>query len=1085
MQQENISFFVSSTFNDMHLERDALHLEVMPGIAPLAARQLCSVQLLDLRWGVDTSNLDERESSRKVLKVCLDGIDRCHPFMIILLGDRYGWIPDRENVDDVITGHHLSGDFFSRSVTELEIQYGLLMNEDAECFIYFREIDYDRLDRKSTAVYRDEDALRREKLVQLKDRLRQKYPSRIRTYHPEIDPATGKLQGVSEFTRLVTADIESILRKNNTEDGTVWQEKEKRAIDRQLRLPENAMIYRAFQTGRLLRAATGSPLVILTGEAGSGKTTLLCQLEPELQKQNVLVIPFFCGRSSSSGSVLSMQQYFAWFLEEQLGVPHPAQPGDAVSQTDSQRWQSRLSDLCSQWHKKHHKKILFLIDALDQLPQADETARFTWAPEGLGTVWSCIASAQPQTRILREHAQVRIGALSREEQEQIIRGQFAGYGKSLDRSVTQNILSLAGSENPLYLRLILTRLLMLYRSDFEEINRRAGSLGAMQSINLYLNQILSSLPENVEELGAAVISYAAGLSSHVLKEKSSSLIRALELIAVSRSGIRLCDLEQAILNEGRTWNTLQFEWLRYFLDFCFTEQSDGRINFNHNSLRTGILKLLGTDTDACHSLLARTLSSSRDETAAGDSFYHILCSGPKSADLLERLFLRIADEKNDRLRIIFAHDLYEMADRDEGGTFRDFLNRFSKAGLWYAALIFQVFLDDRPESRRRLQMLRLISARLLRMLETSPGRDTLLNEIERKFPESGAYLRETEDKAGYDLEIRSLKAQMLVIHADAVHDLENPEKALPYYRKAATLADHVYEMRVSLDRIYASFPAVYIAYIKLADLCMRLNRPEEGILVCIRGINALRSLNRQILFTDENTTAPDLLLQSQMARLAEMTEDSDLKEKVRGKMETACVYALRNYEVNPSQEALHSLFQAEAAYADLLDSMGQTEKSLQYYDRALAHVNKLCAGDYSLSILMNKCSLLINISIVLAKNNSRYAQQYAEMAESASKEAIFLSENDPEPHIMCAFARTVQCGLLLKNSLRMQAADLCYALLDDLEPWLETECEPAFTDRKRLIMELCADMLEILDEPDTVALCREYQNRFSMQAAPV
>ena len=130
MQRENISFFVSSTFNDMHLERDTLHLEVMPRIAPLAAEKFCSVQLLDLRWGVDTSNLSEKESAEKVLTVCLDGIDKCHPYMLILLGDRYGWIPPEENISDVLTEHSISAELFEKSVTELEIQYGLLLSPE-------------------------------------------------------------------------------------------------------------------------------------------------------------------------------------------------------------------------------------------------------------------------------------------------------------------------------------------------------------------------------------------------------------------------------------------------------------------------------------------------------------------------------------------------------------------------------------------------------------------------------------------------------------------------------------------------------------------------------------------------------------------------------------------------------------------------------------------------------------------------------------------------------------------------------------------------------------------------------------------
>lgn len=1084
MQRDHISFFVSSTFNDMHLERDALHLEVMPRIAPLAARQLCSVQLLDLRWGVDTSHLDERESARKVLKVCLDGINNCRPFMIILLGDRYGYIPDQKVVSNVIEEHHIDSDFFAKSVTELEIQYGLLLNQEAECFIYFREIDYDRLDSAAAPRYRDDDEAPRQKLLRLKETLRAKYPSRIRTYHPEIDPDTGQIRSVGEFTRLVTEDIEKILLENSPEDEKLWQQKEEQAIERLLSRADQSMIPRAAQIDKLLRAANEHPLTILTGEAGGGKTTMLCQIERALQKQGRDHIAFFCGRSSFSSSLLSMQQYLAWQMEEKLGIAHVLRPGEMNTQTDTQRWQSYLSELCVRWHRKYHNKIIFLIDALDQLPQSEETARFIWAPEGLGSTWSCIASAQPQTRILREYASVQIGQLSITERVRIITEQFARYGKNLDYSVTKKMLSLPGSENPLYLRLILTRLLMLYRSDFEAINRAAAGVGAMESINRYLIGILEGLPENVEELGASVMIYAAELSADLLKGNKETLVHSLELIAVSRCGIRQCDLEAAFRLEGRPWNSLQFEWLRYFLDFCFSEQSDGRINFSHDSLRTGLLSAAGTDLRISHTLLARTLSASRDETALGDAFYHILHGGVEMSELLQKLFKHVADDKNNRLRDLFRQNAYDRADEGSSDTLRAMLARFTPEGLFYAAVIFQVFLDDRPEMSERLVMLHDCVGILKEFLADPPAWNALTAEGKQSYPEgkTGNYLRELEDEDGYALEIQSLLTQMLVIYADAVHTMESPAAALPYYQEALTHADQFYEMRAHSDKWYASSPAVYIAYSRMADLCMRLNKPEEGIHACRRGIRSLRSLNRQILFTGEDTSSPDFLLQSQMIRLTGMTQDNHLKEQVLQTARNVCAEAKLHYEVTPSAEALHSLFQAEAACADLLDDVGKTQESLDYYERALQHIQLLCAADYSLNSLMNRASVLLNICVILLKNGSSLAQEYAERAEAAANEASRLSRDDPEGPILCAYAKTIQCALLLKNSMYMQAADLCYELLDELEPWLETRCEPSYTERKRMIMELCAAILDRLDEPDTAALCREYESFFRLNA---
>ena len=50
---------------------------------------------VDLRWGIT----DEQKSEGKVLPICLDEIQRCRPYFIGLLGERYGWVPDEISPD--------------------------------------------------------------------------------------------------------------------------------------------------------------------------------------------------------------------------------------------------------------------------------------------------------------------------------------------------------------------------------------------------------------------------------------------------------------------------------------------------------------------------------------------------------------------------------------------------------------------------------------------------------------------------------------------------------------------------------------------------------------------------------------------------------------------------------------------------------------------------------------------------------------------------------------------------------------------------------------------------------------------------
>src|SRR5258705_3282456 len=93
---KTIRIFISSTFRDMHSERDHLVAFVFPELKERCAKRQLHLVDVDLRWGVT-----EEESKRgSALEICLDEIERCRPFFIGLLGERYGWVPPSYEVRD-------------------------------------------------------------------------------------------------------------------------------------------------------------------------------------------------------------------------------------------------------------------------------------------------------------------------------------------------------------------------------------------------------------------------------------------------------------------------------------------------------------------------------------------------------------------------------------------------------------------------------------------------------------------------------------------------------------------------------------------------------------------------------------------------------------------------------------------------------------------------------------------------------------------------------------------------------------------------------------------------------------------------
>src|SRR6266550_3800990 len=86
-----VRVFLSSTFRDMHAERDHLVKVVFPALRERLEPYRVYLIDIDLRWGVTR----EQAENDQVLDLCLQQIDECRPFFLGILGERYGWVPTR------------------------------------------------------------------------------------------------------------------------------------------------------------------------------------------------------------------------------------------------------------------------------------------------------------------------------------------------------------------------------------------------------------------------------------------------------------------------------------------------------------------------------------------------------------------------------------------------------------------------------------------------------------------------------------------------------------------------------------------------------------------------------------------------------------------------------------------------------------------------------------------------------------------------------------------------------------------------------------------------------------------------------
>ncbi|MBQ8689430.1 MAG: DUF4062 domain-containing protein [Clostridia bacterium] len=213
--------FVSSTFKDMQLERDSLKNHVIPDLNVRLREYGTKITQTDLRWGISTSEMSAEAGEQKILNVCLDEINKSRPYMIVMLGERYGWIPSPAIIDMNARGREIALASNHISVTQLEIEYIAFTEryDSTRIFFYFRDIDCSQMDEETRGIYEESSPIAISKLAELKARIEKRFPEQIRRY--SLDYVGGELRGIERFEKLVTEDLYALFCRDMAEDGAL------------------------------------------------------------------------------------------------------------------------------------------------------------------------------------------------------------------------------------------------------------------------------------------------------------------------------------------------------------------------------------------------------------------------------------------------------------------------------------------------------------------------------------------------------------------------------------------------------------------------------------------------------------------------------------------------------------------------------------------------------------------------------------------------------------------------------------------------------------------------------------------------
>lgn len=755
--------FVSSTFKDMQSERDVIRNITLPALNEEARRHNDEFDFCDLRWGVNTKELDSGESSKKVLDVCLDEIDRCKPPMVVLLGYRYGWIPEKELIQTAAERKKMILDDLEKSVTALEIEYGALsdVTKFQNTLFYFREIDglfpddFNGEDEKHTA-----------KINTLKKRIRdfnEKTKGRIKEYHLKWNGSG--FEGLQEFANMLAEDIKELLLPQWEEyDKLTPFQKERRMHETFIREKAEMFSARKKEAEELVRRINANPVTIIKGAVGSGKSTIFSRIAQDMSASGWTVLPFISGLTSQSDSAFEIIQNTVFFLENELRENShfidETGPQTQQHKTHSMdEWREKLAELCRRY-TDNGKKLLIMLDAADQLTQSEERDKLYFIPtntnEHIHFAMTCTPDFDTQGRDF-----CTLEKIDENGKRDVIAGTLSRIRRELSEKVIRTMVSLKASENPLYLSLLVQRLTMMDMADFAEIRKNGDGMDAIE--NQQIEIITKKCPDDLAEMSAALLLEAGRRINPELVSKAGNYL------AVSRAGLRKKDLSALL---GEEWTEIDFSHFINYMNDCFMIRDDGRYDFTHKSIRAGFLKQCDTDKINTEILTYLKALPENDPVRFSELVHHAIR----------------ADDKHFFIEYIIEHKYDDINDFIEQAALDTYRQCMADSGRWICDILsnYSLFVADKHTGN----FIEFINFDLSRHFTGTLIELTIQLDILKQNVLFAEYMYD-QLYTNYSKRDLSVSYNMMANTYEALGGRENLLKALELYQKSLDIREHL------------------------------------------------------------------------------------------------------------------------------------------------------------------------------------------------------------------------------------------------------------------------------------------------------
>jgi len=542
--------FISSTFRDLQEEREHLVKKIFPEIRTLCRERGVTFTDIDLRWGLT----EEQAVLGTVVRTCLEEVDKCRPFFIGIVGNRYGWIPEFHEImmdPDLVAKYPWIEPMAieGASLTEMEFIHGVFDAPGTEGSPQRIDGEYAFFYHRPGNIAEADDPVRLAALIE-----------RSRTSGRPFR----EFRTVEELGEQVRADLVAMVDRN-------WPEQQAPTP-----LEQQRCAHSAFAASRI-RAyipnpahlkwftawldESSSPLVVC-GESGLGKSSLVAYLTDYYRKTHptAFVIEHYVGASQASGSAMSVMREAIEEIRTRFDIDDEIPVKEEELKRSLPNWLFRCEHLAEQLGIG----VLLVIDAVNQLGDSDR--RMSWLPETIPAGVRLLISTTPgesDDRLQqRGWDQMEVLPLSDERVRQSIVVRYLGeYRKGITPEQVRRVTDDPKASSPLYLRVVAEELRL--HGEHETLDAMiARYTGAADLLDVF-DRVLERLEVDYGE---------------------SPVRSMLSLIGASRYG-----LSETELMELTGMNRLEFSRLLFAIDYHLIRH-DGLLGFFHDYLRRAVEK---------------------------------------------------------------------------------------------------------------------------------------------------------------------------------------------------------------------------------------------------------------------------------------------------------------------------------------------------------------------------------------------------------------------------------------------------------------------------------------------------------------